>query len=50
MNALVDRLFKLFEVFIVGCLAAMVVMVFCNAVLRKDQGATRGFLPRVVQR
>ncbi len=35
MNALVDRLFKLFEVFIVGCLAAMVVMVFCNAVLRK---------------
>ena len=31
----IDRLFKLFEVFIVACLAAMVVMVFGNAALRK---------------
>ncbi len=33
--SLVDRLFKLFELFIVLCLAAMVAMVFGNAVLRK---------------
>ncbi len=31
----IDRLFKLFEVFIVACLVAMVVMVFGNAALRK---------------
>jgi TRAP-type transport system small permease protein len=31
----IDRAFKLFEVLIVLCLAAMVVMVFGNAVLRK---------------
>ena len=31
----IDRLFKLFEIFIVACLAAMVVMVFGNAALRK---------------
>ncbi len=31
----VDRAFKLFEILIVACLAAMVVMVFGNAVLRK---------------
>jgi TRAP-type C4-dicarboxylate transport system permease small subunit len=33
--SLIDRLFKLFELFIVACLVAMVVMVFGNAVLRK---------------
>jgi TRAP-type C4-dicarboxylate transport system permease small subunit len=32
---LIDILFKLFEVLIVACLAAMVVMVFGNAALRK---------------
>ena len=31
----IDRLFKLFEVFIVACLVAMVLMVFGNAALRK---------------
>ncbi|MDQ4135635.1 MAG: TRAP transporter small permease [Pseudomonadota bacterium] len=31
----IDRLFKLFEVFIVACLAVMVAMVFGNAALRK---------------
>jgi TRAP-type C4-dicarboxylate transport system permease small subunit len=31
----IDHLFKLFEVFIVACLAAMVAMVFGNAALRK---------------
>ena len=30
-----DRAFKVFEIAIVACLAAMVVMVFGNAVLRK---------------
>jgi TRAP-type C4-dicarboxylate transport system permease small subunit len=32
---MIDRAFKLFEVLIVACLVAMVVMVFGNAVLRK---------------
>ena len=32
---MIDRAFKLFEILIVACLAAMVVMVFGNAVLRK---------------
>jgi TRAP-type C4-dicarboxylate transport system permease small subunit len=32
---MIDRAFKVFELFIVVCLAAMVVMVFGNAVLRK---------------
>lgn len=35
MRTIVDQLFKVFEIFITGCLAAMVVMVFGNAVLRK---------------
>ena len=35
MNRLVDGLFKLFELFIVACLAIMVAMVFGNAILRK---------------
>jgi len=35
MTRLIDRVFKLFEVFIVLCLAAMVAMVFGNAILRK---------------
>jgi TRAP-type C4-dicarboxylate transport system permease small subunit len=32
---LIDKLFKLFEVIMVACLAVMVVLVFGNAVLRK---------------
>ncbi|KAA2236463.1 TRAP transporter small permease [Salinarimonas soli] len=35
MNRLIDGLFKLFELFIVACLAIMVAMVFGNAILRK---------------
>jgi TRAP-type C4-dicarboxylate transport system permease small subunit len=35
VNTLIDRLFKLFELAMVACLAAMVLMVFGNAALRK---------------
>lgn len=35
MRGTIDRLFKLFELIMVACLAVMVVMVFGNAVLRK---------------
>jgi len=35
MRMIVDRIFRVLEIFITGCLAAMVVLVFGNAVLRK---------------